>query len=125
MDSCHHCPKRASCREICPEVEAQLPKPWSGAFRVGRNGDAQADMLRVLERRIFVRAVLDHRDCLTRRQRVVFDCYYNDGMSHSEIAAHLGITRNAASETLARARERIDQAMLDALHQHEGEGDAH
>lgn len=46
---------------------------------------------------------------LTPRQSEVFDLYYNEDLSLSEIAAISNTSRQAVSDTLARARRRLRQ----------------
>lgn len=46
---------------------------------------------------------------LTRKQSEVFDLYYNEDLSLSEIAALSKTSRQAISDTLARARRRLRQ----------------
>ncbi|NUQ34925.1 MAG: sigma-70 family RNA polymerase sigma factor [Planctomycetaceae bacterium] len=111
MDSCNDCPKRRSCREICPAMEAKLPKEWDGRDSIFDDRPDRAERVEnMLMNRVLIRRMLDHRECLTPAQREVFDLYYNDGLSQYQIAEKLGIRRNTVDEHLVRARERIARA---------------
>jgi len=107
MSSCDKCPTRATCRAICDAVESQLPKEWSGRDSIFGMPDAPERVARLMAQRNEVMFMLDHRDLLTKAQREVFDLYYNDGLSHAQIAKQLGVRRNTVTEHMLRARERI------------------
>lgn len=111
MSFCNHCPKRNTCHEVCDEVEALLPKPWTGRDAIFTMPDASERVARMLEHRITVRVMLDHRDELTDAQRRVFDLYYNEGLSHRQIAEALKMRRNTVTEHMRRARLRIEAAI--------------
>ncbi|MBQ7364010.1 MAG: DNA-binding protein [Clostridia bacterium] len=47
---------------------------------------------------------------LTERQRELCDYYYNDDLSHTEIAANTGITRQGVRDSLKKAEEILQNA---------------
>lgn len=54
-------------------------------------------------------------DLLTERQRDLFDLYYNDDLSLTEIAENFGITRQGARDVIVRA-ETIMTDLEDKIH---------
>lgn len=46
-------------------------------------------------------------DILTEKQREVFDLYYNEDLSLTEIAEHTGITRQGVRDSLVRAEHTL------------------
>lgn len=46
---------------------------------------------------------------LTARQQEVFQLYYNEDLSLSEIAAMMSTSRQAVSDTLTRAKKKLQQ----------------
>ena len=46
---------------------------------------------------------------LTRRQQEVFQLYYNEDLSLSEIASMMSTSRQAVSDTLTRAKRKLQQ----------------
>lgn len=46
-------------------------------------------------------------DMLTEKQRELFDLYYNDDLSLSEIAENMGITRQAVRDSVKRAERTL------------------
>lgn len=47
---------------------------------------------------------------LTERQRELCEYYYNDDLSHTEIAANTGITRQGVRDSLKKAEEILEHA---------------
>jgi DNA-directed RNA polymerase specialized sigma subunit len=107
MLSCTNCPQRPACNTICPEIEAQLPSPTSGRAWWMESTDAKSRAYILAHNIRTTRAMLDKRHTLNRRQRLVFDMFYNEALTHSEIAATLGVRRNSVSETMIRARHTL------------------
>ena len=48
-------------------------------------------------------------DMLTDKQRELFDLYYNEDLSLSEIAEHAGITRQGVRDAIVRAEHTLRQ----------------
>lgn len=46
---------------------------------------------------------------LTKRQQEIFQLYYNEDLSLSEIAALMSTSRQAVSDTLMRAKRKLQQ----------------
>ena len=53
-------------------------------------------------------------ETLTEKQRELFDLYYNEDLSLSEIAEHAGITRQGVRDAVKRAEHAL-QEMEDRL----------
>ena len=96
MRSCSDCPKRATCKFICPEIESQLP-PADGRPRAGLNA---------IDRSV-AWSVQDHEDELTPRQRLVARLHHRFGLSECEIAKRLGLNQSTVARNLASVRKRI------------------
>ena len=54
-------------------------------------------------------------EMLTDKQRELFDLYYNEDLSLSEIAEHAGITRQGVRDAVVRAEHTLT-ALEDKLH---------
>ena len=46
-------------------------------------------------------------ELLTQTQKTMFDLYYNDDLSLSEVAENTGITRQGARDSIKRAEETL------------------
>ncbi len=73
-----------------------LPPEWEPSDDETGYGDVEADD--------YVRRALD---LLRGRERQVAELRYLDGRTHEEIAAHLGMTRNAVDQALWRAHQTL------------------
>ena len=90
--TCTNCRKRATCAEICAEIEAQLPAISAGC-----------------EPKALVRARADaaylvqhHADAIeSARERAMCVLHYSFGWSHREIADCMRVTRQAVSKAIA------------------------
>lgn len=51
-------------------------------------------------------------ETLTEKQRELFDLYYNEDLSLSEIAAHAGITRQGVRDSVKRAEHALREMEL-------------
>ena len=49
-------------------------------------------------------------EMLTEKERDALDYYYNDDLSHTEIAANTGITRQGVRDSLKKAEEILEHA---------------
>ncbi len=45
--------------------------------------------------------------CLNNKQREIFDCYYNEDFSLSEIAENFGITRQGVRDSVKRTEQQL------------------
>ncbi len=45
--------------------------------------------------------------CLNDKQREIFDCYYNEDFSLSEIAENFGITRQGVRDSVKRTEQQL------------------
>ena len=97
---CHSCPERPTCTAICPDVEAILPSMEAGRI------DPE-DLPRLWRGMMFTRAILDHDDILTDRQREVVRLYYREQKEQREIATLLGVSQQAVNDGLERACKKI------------------
>ncbi len=97
---CNKCPDRTTCTAICPDVEAILPSMEAGRID-------HEDLPRLWRGMMFTRAILDHDDILTGRQREVVRLYYREQKEQKEIAALQGVTQQAVNDALDRARAKI------------------
>lgn len=108
--ACTTCSRRAECRAICPEVSLRLPAPDRGRIAGLASRHRLLYGARLERRRSYVRFLLDWRDVLRGRLRMVFDLRYDHGLSLVEIGRRLGISASTARDYLARARQRIENA---------------
>ncbi len=46
-------------------------------------------------------------ECLSEKQREIFDCYYNEDFSLSEVAENLGITRQGVRDFVKRTEQQL------------------
>ena len=97
---CRSCPERPQCTAICEDIEAVLPSMEAGRI------DPE-DLPRLWRGMMFTRAILDHENILTIRQREVVRLYYREQKEQKEIAACVGISQQAVNDALERARKRI------------------
>jgi DNA-binding CsgD family transcriptional regulator len=97
---CLECPKRATCREICPDIEAQLPGVEEGKLRLETLYNSAQE-----NRRTDV--IFGHRKRLTPRERVVLYLYYSSPLSVDDIAQGLRVTRPTVYATVHRIAEKI------------------
>ncbi len=65
------------------------------------------DLLRLWRGMMFTRAILDHEDILTEKQREVIRFYYREQKEQKEIAAILNVSQQAVNDALERARKNI------------------
>jgi DNA-directed RNA polymerase specialized sigma subunit len=110
MRECKTCPLRATCQEICPEVEALLPAIERGRLCSLRRGTAKFSARRLIDEMETASYLTSRRDVLTGLIREVFDLRYNEGLSQAEIAGRLGVHPRTVSRWLEAARQQILQA---------------
>ena len=96
MYSCDACPRRATCRSICPEIERLLP-PADGRPRASLNAIDRSVVWRVQE----------NEDRLTRRQRVVARLYFRFGWSQARIASSLKLNQSTVARICIAARKKV------------------
>lgn len=46
-------------------------------------------------------------NCLSEKQREIFDCYYNEDFSLSEVAENFGITRQGVRDFVKRTEQQL------------------
>ena len=97
MRSCKDCPKRSTCRSICPEVESQLPDPDAGRSQARYD---PAD-------RAVAWAVQDREDELTPRQRLAARLHFRFGLTEAEAARRMGVAHQTVSRLLARVENTL------------------
>ncbi len=97
---CRSCPRRSTCREICPKLEAKLPKLRETEMQ-GRR--CNYERLRELVRRVGAsRMVLRLRWCLRAREREVVDLIFNKSLTVEEVAGAM----HTSVENVSRLRRR-------------------
>ena len=101
--SCDRCPLRGICETPCPPVEALLPSADHGVMDSLRRRGALFAARRLHDRICETRFLIEHRDVLTGRLRIVFDLTYKDGLSQREIALRLGVHRHSVGHWLRQA----------------------
>ena len=99
MKTCRTCRKRATCREICPEIEKQLPALGGRIPRAetGTNPRLKAGEIQIL---------FDLRHALTAREKVVLYLYYLVALPTRTIADGLRMTVSGIHTTLGRIRQK-------------------
>ncbi|MCA8938419.1 MAG: sigma-70 family RNA polymerase sigma factor [Planctomycetes bacterium] len=107
MKSCDTCPLRASCVEVCPELEAQLPKEHDGRDRFMRNEMTELSLKAFREQQMLHDAYRAYRDHLMASQLEAFERYYIDGLSVRAIAEEVGTSPAAVAQRLRSGRERL------------------
>ena len=69
------------------------------------------DLIRLYQGMVMTRALLDHQELLTERQREVVDMYFRENLQQQQIAEKLGISQQAVGDSLQRARAAIGKKM--------------
>lgn len=95
---CDECARRNNCREICPRLEAFLPRLYNE-----RSGDEDMRLVAVLRRRGATDAILELRGCLEGREREIVDLVFNGSRTFEEAAYELGISVRGARRLLRLA----------------------
>ncbi len=98
--TCQHCPFKDKCKEICKHIEEILPS-------MERARVDPEDLPRLWRGMMLTKAILDHEDLLTQKQRQVVQLYYREQLQQKTIAEKLGISQQAINDTLQRARKKI------------------
>jgi len=115
--TCGSCPLRDVCQTPCAAVESVLPNEEQGALHALRRKGALQAAFRIAHGKHVTHLMLDYRDELPKQQRAIFDLYYNDGLTHEQIALRLGLHRQTvarqlhAAETALLTRARQDMRM--------------
>lgn len=115
--TCGSCPLRDVCVTPCAAVESMLPSEEQGLLHALRRRGALHAAYRIVHGQRVTRLLLDYRDELPKHQRVIFDLYYNDALTHEQIAMRLGLHRATvarqlhAAQTMLLMRARQDRNM--------------
>ena len=96
MYSCDACPRRATCRAICPKIEKLLP-PVDGGARAS---------LSTIDRSVVWR-IQENEDRLTRRQKLVARLHFRFGWSQVRIASLLKLNQSTVARICIAARKRV------------------
>lgn len=99
---CYNCPDRATCTQICEDVNQILPSMEQG--RVD-----PTDLPQLWRGIMFTRAILDYDHILTPKQQTIVRLYYREQLLQKEIARICKVTQQAINDTLERARKKIGQ----------------
>jgi len=107
---CSQCEKRATCREICPEIEAQLPSVNAGKLRL-KKAIPPGEKMKMVER------LFDCEHLLTPRERCVLYLLYRTSLPAAVIAAGLRVSPSTVHSTLRRiagkiAAKRADSSLI-------------
>jgi len=98
---CESCPRRAACREICPALEAKLPKLHDN---ITEGHIADINYLRNLAYyRKEASATLDWRVRLCGRERKILDMVLNQSLSLKRAAFMLGVSRTWVNRLFGHA----------------------
>ena len=106
---CDKCPRRATCRKICPALEAKLPKVHDTVTHGHVCNQELAKQL--IELRKATRSVLDLRACLGRREREVMDLVFNKAMTFEEAACVMHTSVHTVRNLLQQAHARISSKL--------------
>lgn len=101
--TCGSCPLRDVCRSPCAAVASMLPSEDQGRLDALRRDGALHAAYRLVHGQRVTRLMLDYRDELPASLRVVFDLYYNDALTHEQIAQRLGLHRHTVARRLHAA----------------------
>jgi RNA polymerase sigma factor (sigma-70 family) len=107
MRTCKTCPKRATCHDICPAVEALLPPVERGRLCALRRETALEGARRLTEELEAARYLTSRRDRLSGHLREVFDLRYNDGLTQQQIAERMGVKQRTVGRWLEAATQAI------------------
>lgn len=105
--TCLKCPLREACKSPCAAVESMLPIEDRGEIYRLRRRSSYGKAVDLLENIDDTRFLIANRHRLQGRLRQVFDLYYNESMSHLEIARFMGLHRRSIGHLLAQARRVI------------------
>lgn len=112
--TCDRCPLRNACVAPCAAVESMLPAEDKGVLHALRRDGALHAAFQIVHGMSVTRLLVDYRDKLTKQLRRVFDLYYDDALTHKQIALRLGLHRQTvarqlhAAETMLLALARQD-----------------
>lgn len=94
---------KQQCVQPCAAVESMLPPVERARLHQLHQFGALENARRIYEGMRDARTLTDYRDEFTGRIRQVFDMYYNQFMTHEEIAFALNIDRRTAGRYIERA----------------------
>jgi DNA-directed RNA polymerase specialized sigma24 family protein len=101
--SCNRCPLREQCVTPCAAVESILPAVDRGELHALRREEAYHAAWLIVHGQRVTRAMLENRHRLPAKMRRCFDLYYNDSLTHEQIAARLGVHRHTAMRNVHAA----------------------
>lgn len=107
MMDCSQCEKRATCREICPAVEAQLPAVNAGKLRL-KKATPPAEKFQMLER------MFDCEHLLTPRERCVLYLLYRTSLPVTVVAVGLRVSPSTVHSTVRRIAVKIAPKRADS-----------
>lgn len=115
MKSCGSCGKRGVCVKVCAEVEASLPKEYTGRDSRREVGMTEAGMETVMDghaftawshaERVFTCPKLDLSVLTNKERKAVL--LLASGMGYREAARYLKISLNALQSRVKSARARL------------------
>ena len=105
---CDKCPRRHECREICPALEAMLPKLQDTVTHGHKCADEDLDL--VMRKRRLARVAVDRRVHLHGREREVLDMVLNKSMTVKEAASALGASNYWVRKLLQNAFTKMREA---------------
>jgi len=103
---CLECAKRATCRKVCADLEAQLP-----SMDQGRVTPEKAHSVRQKAREIEL--IFERSGRLTPRERCVLYLFFRTDLATADIAAALRITRDTVYSTVHRSIRKLSGAAAD------------
>lgn len=108
--ACSNCPMRDKCREICPNLEALLPKLHETDFQgCRRNYEYLGAVLRQVGES---KLVLGLRRCLQGREREVVDLIFNDSLTLEQVARVLHTSVENVIHLREKAFVRMGREMI-------------
>ena len=106
--TCDRCALRDVCAAPCAAVESILPSEEQGLLHALRRKGALQAAYRIVHGKRSTHLMLDYRDQLPTRLRVVFDLVYNDALTQKQVAQRLGLHR----QTVARQVHAAETMLL-------------
>jgi DNA-directed RNA polymerase specialized sigma subunit len=107
---CESCPKRATCHQICPALEAKLPRLHD---TVAHGHGCNLERVRhVLDLREETGEILGLRTRLDGREREVVDLVFNRSLTIEEVARRLHTSIAAVRRLLGHAYDRAGRASV-------------
>lgn len=105
--NCLNCARRATCVDICAEVEAELP-----SMEAGRIAPEKAYSVQEKVREIDI--LLERSGELSARERCVLHLFYRTDLPATDIAAALRVSRDTVYSTVHRSIRKISGIAADS-----------